>query len=37
LSSNREKSDEHEHRGGRNYLRVNDRSVRPAPTPNLGT
>jgi hypothetical protein len=23
LSSNREKSDEHEHRGGRNYIRVN--------------
>jgi hypothetical protein len=22
LSSNREKSDEHEHRGGRNYVRV---------------
>ena len=32
LSSNREKSDEHEHRGGRNCIR----SVRPAPTPNLG-
>jgi hypothetical protein len=33
FASNPEKSDESERRGGRNYLR----SVRPAPTPTLGT